>query len=51
VVLAPGKARAWKLEMYAAEKATLGAHSLVMTFTPRGGSPTKSNPVAVTVTR
>lgn len=51
VALAPGKAREWKLSMYAAEKATLGAHSLVMTFTPRDGVPTKSNPVAITVTR
>ena len=51
VALAPGKAREWKLSMYAAEKATLGAHSLVMTFTPRDGSPMKSDPVAIIVTR
>jgi hypothetical protein len=51
VALAPGKAREWKLSMYAAKKATLGAHSLVMTFMPRGGSPAKSSPVTITVTR
>jgi hypothetical protein len=51
VALAPGKAREWKLSMYAAAKATPGAHSLVMTFTPRDGTPTKSGAVAITVTR
>jgi uncharacterized membrane protein len=49
VTLEPGKARDWKLEMFAAEKAKPGAHQLTMTFTPIKGSPTKSKPVTITV--
>lgn len=49
VELAPGRSREWKLAMFATEAASLGAHPLAMTFTPRGGTPTKSDPVTVTV--
>jgi uncharacterized cupredoxin-like copper-binding protein len=51
VALAPGKAREWKLSMFATENAAPGAHSLEMTFTPRDGTPTKSSAVTITVTR
>lgn len=51
VVLAPGTSREWKLSMYATENAALGAHPLAMTFTPRGGTPTKSGAVTITVAR
>jgi len=51
VALAPGKTREWKLSMFATAAATLGAHSLAMTFTPRGGTPMKSGAVTITVTR
>jgi hypothetical protein len=51
VVLAPGVAREWKLSMFATENAKPGAHALAMTFTPRGGTPTRSDAVAITVTR
>jgi uncharacterized cupredoxin-like copper-binding protein len=51
VELAPGKAREWTLPMFATANAKLGAHPLAMTFTPRGGTPTTSSPVTVTVKR
>jgi uncharacterized membrane protein len=51
VVLAPGKSREWKLSMYATENAAVGAHPLAMTFTPRGGTATKSGAVTITVAR
>jgi hypothetical protein len=51
VTLAPGKAREWKLAMFATEKATPGAHRLEMTFTPEGGAPVKSGAVTITVAR
>ena len=51
VTLAPGKAREWKLAMFATAAAAPGAHSLAMTFTPRGGTPAKSSAVTITVAR
>lgn len=51
VTLASGKAREWKLSMFATENARPGAHPVVMTFTPRAGLPTKSSAVTITVTR
>jgi hypothetical protein len=51
VELAPGASREWKLSMFATERAAPGAHSLAMTFTPRGGTATRSGAVAITVAR
>jgi hypothetical protein len=48
VTLAPGKARTWKLEMFATAP---GKHTLEMTFTPEGLAASKSKPLVITASR
>lgn len=51
VTLAPGKSREWKLPMFASPAAKLGTHALPLTFTPEGLGASKSNRIAIEVTK
>lgn len=50
-VLAPGAAKSWTLQMFAAPAAKLGTHELRMGFTAKGRAQQWSNKVAITVAK
>lgn len=51
IALEPGASRTWTLPMRAVAGATLGAHALKLSFTPKGDVARSSNETAITVVK